>query len=110
MNATLLWACERFSEGNLADALPHLALDVRWVIVGERRTVEGLAALQVLARQMVGQSPSTLRNLRVLPAGESVVIEGEEAAAGSTSYCDIYTTGHDKIVEIRSYCLQKQGA
>jgi len=102
-----------FSEHRFDEALPHLARDVRWTIVGYM-VLEGADAGRHTC-------PETLESLEgtTTTYDRCVVVAGEDAVAVDTfarytrpdgmtavASCDIYEFDDDQITAITSYAVE----
>ena len=105
---------EAFSGHRFAEAVPHLAADARWVLVGQA-TIEGrdaiVAACENTAGELAGTTTTFTRFVSV--ADESVVAVDAVAhyvdAAGEPSIvssCDIYEFDRDSLMAITSYAVE----
>jgi len=105
---------EAFSGHRFADAVPHLAPDARWVLVGQT-TIEGgdaiVAACENTAGELAGITTTFTRFVSVADAGGAVVdaVGRYVDEAGSTSVvssCDIYEFDGETLVTITSYAVE----
>jgi hypothetical protein len=102
-----------FSEHRFDEALPHLAKDVRWTIVGYM-VLEGADAVKQTCRETLEslEGTTTAYDRCVIVAGPDAVAvdtfvryirpDGVTAVAG----CDIYEVSGDKISAITSYAVE----
>lgn len=105
---------EAFSGHRFADAAAHLAVDARWVLVGET-TIEGrdaiVAACENTAAELAGTTTTFTRFLSVADA-HTVAVDAVARyvdAKGRTSVvssCDIYEFDRDMLVAITSYAVE----
>ncbi|MDQ8208504.1 nuclear transport factor 2 family protein [Coraliomargarita sp. SDUM461003] len=103
MNAKIIAACEAFSKGKAEAALPLLAEDIQWHIVGDR-SIDGSAAVKEMCEEAAAQGEPNFENGRVIKAKNHIIVEGADHDTGM-HYCDIYTSENDEITEITSYSL-----
>ncbi len=103
MNAKIIAACEAYSRGDSEKALPLIAEDVAWHIVGDR-TIIGLEAVREMCEEAAAEGKPNFENTRTIEGKHHVVVEGSDLDR-DVHYCDIYTSEHGKITEITSYCL-----
>jgi hypothetical protein len=105
---------EAFSGHRFADAVPHLAADARWVLVGQT-TIEGRDAIVAACENTAGELAATTTTFtRFLSVSEAGVVAVDAVAryvdeAGSTSVvssCDIYEFDGDALVTITSYAVE----
>jgi hypothetical protein len=105
---------EAFSGHRFADAHPHLAEDVRWVLVGGgvltgREAVR--EACEGTLSELTGATTEFLRFLTV-DGGDVVAVDaiGRYTAADGTvslvSSCDLYEFREDVVVTITSYTVE----
>ena len=101
-----------FSEHRFDEALPHLAKDVRWTIVGYM-VLEGADAVRQTCRATLESLEGTTTTYdRCVAAGSDTVAvdtfarytrpDGETAVAS----CDIYEFSGDVITAITSYAVE----
>jgi SnoaL-like domain len=101
-----------FSEHRFGEALPHLAKDVRWTIVGYM-VLEGADAVRQTCRDALESLEGTTTTYdRCLIGGSDTVAvdtfarytrpDGMTAVAG----CDIYEFGGEEITAITSYAVE----
>ena len=103
MNAKIIAACEAFSMGDSAPALPFIADGIEWHIVGDR-TIDGNAAVKEMCADAASQGQVNFQNGRVIKAKNHVIVEGADLDS-DMFYCDIFTIEKEQIVEITSYSL-----
>lgn len=103
MNTKIIAACEAFSMGDSAPALPLIADGIEWHIVGDR-TIAGNATVKEMCEDAASQEKPNFQNGRVIKAKTHVIVEGADLDT-DMHYCDIYSIEQDQIVEITSYCL-----
>ena len=103
MNAKIISACEAFSLGQSAKALPLIADEVEWHIVGDHSII-GKAGVESTCAEAEAEGNPNFKNVRVIPAKSHVVVEGHDIDS-DVHYCDIYTIEENLIYEITSYCL-----
>ena len=114
MTSTPREIAEAFSGHRFAQAYPHLADDVRWVLVGAE-VLHGAAAVQEACEATTaGLAGATTEFLRFLTVdgGEAVAVDaiGRYTAADGTvslvSSCDLYEFREDVVVTITSYTVE----
>jgi ketosteroid isomerase-like protein len=103
MNAKIIAACEAFSKGDSAGALPLIADDIEWHIVGDR-TISGNTAVRDMCEDAATHGSPNFKNGRVIRAKNHVIVEGADLDT-EMHYCDIYAIEQGRIVEITSYSL-----
>ncbi len=103
MNPKIVAACEAYSRGESERALPLIAENVEWHIVGDR-TISGIEAVREMCEEAAAESKPNFANGRVIQAKNHVVVEGANLDA-DVHYCDIYAVEDGQITEITSYCL-----
>jgi ketosteroid isomerase-like protein len=105
---------QAFSGHRFADALPQLAADVHWVLVGAgvlrgREAVR--EACETTATELAGTTTEFLRFVTV-DGGGAVAVDaiGRYTAADGTvslvSSCDLYEFRDDVVVTITSYTVE----
>lgn len=102
-----------FSEHRFDEALPHLAKDVRWTVVGYM-TLEGADAVRQTCRQTLEslQDTTTTYHRCVMAAQDGVVAVDTFAhysgPGGHTAVasCDIYEFTGEQIRTITSYAVE----
>ncbi|WP_059019339.1 nuclear transport factor 2 family protein [Mycobacterium sp. M26] len=102
-----------FSQHRFADALPHLAKDVRWTIVGYS-VLEGADAVARTCRDTagsIGETTPSWEHCLTVEQGDTVVVEvhgrytgGDSVTAVATCY--LYTFTGDRIASITSYAVE----
>ena len=95
-----------FSEHRFDEALPHIAKDVRWTVVGYM-VLEGADAVRQTCRETVGslEDTTTTYDRCVIAVDDRVVAvdpNGTTAVAG----CDIYEFSGEEITAITSYAVE----
>jgi ketosteroid isomerase-like protein len=102
-----------FSEHRFDDALPHLAKDVRWTIVGYM-VLEGADAVRQTCRETQASlegTTTTYDRCVVVASSDTVAVDtfahytrpdGETAVAS----CDIYEFAGEQITAITSYAVE----
>lgn len=103
MNAKIIAACEAFSMGESAPALPFISHGIEWHIVGDR-TIDGNAAVKEMCEDAAAQGKPNFQNGRVIKGKNHIIVEGADLDT-DMHYCDIYTIEKEQIMEIASYCL-----
>jgi ketosteroid isomerase-like protein len=103
MNAQIIAACEAFSMGDAQPALPFLADEVEWHIVGDR-TIDGNAAVKEMCADAASQGTPKFQNGRLIQAKNHLIVEGADLES-DMHYCDIYTIENGQIAEITYYSL-----
>lgn len=104
-----------FIDGKTEDFLKHCSDDVVWTMEGEK-TTEGKSAIREWMSQMEGFEPPKFTVDKMIADGDSVACYGEMSmsvppeAAGTYSYCDIYTFAGDKVKELRSFVVKHKSA
>jgi len=107
-----------FSSHDFEAAIPHLADDVAWILVGGESPVLGKTDVVDLCRQSAAEleevTTSFLR-MRVVVAEECVIVESlaQYAGADGTSVvasCDLYDFADGRVTEITSYNIELGGA
>lgn len=104
-----------FIEGKPEDFLKYCTEDVVWTMEGEK-TTEGLASVREWMTQMDGFEPPKFTVDKMIADGDTVACYGEMSmnappeAAGSYSYCDIYTFAGGKVKELRSFVVKHKSA
>jgi limonene-1,2-epoxide hydrolase len=102
-----------FSEHRFDEALPHLAKDVRWTIVGYM-VLEGANAVRQTCRETTEslEGITTTYDRCVIAAGSDVVAvdtfaryRGPDGVTAVAS-CDIYEFDGDEITAITSYAVE----
>jgi ketosteroid isomerase-like protein len=105
---------EAFSGHRFADAYPHLADDVRWVLVGagQLRGREAVKqACEGTVSELAGATTEFVRFLTV-EGDDAVAVDaiGRYTAADGTvslvSSCDLYEFRDDVVVTITSYTVE----
>jgi ketosteroid isomerase-like protein len=102
-----------FSEHRFDEALPHLAKDVRWTIVGYM-VLEGADAVRQTCRETTESLEGTTTTYKrcVIAAGSDAVAVDTFArytrADGMTAVasCDIYEFAGEQITAITSYAFE----
>ncbi|WP_167100985.1 nuclear transport factor 2 family protein [Mycobacterium sp. DL592] len=102
-----------FSQHRFQDALPHLAADVRWTIVGYS-VLEGADAVARTCRDTAGSLGETVADwdhCLVVEQGDTVVVEVHGRYTGqqtvtSVATCYLYTFTDDRIAAITSYAVE----
>ncbi|MFG1932292.1 nuclear transport factor 2 family protein [Mycobacterium sp. NPDC048908] len=105
--------CRAFSEHRFDEALPHLAKDVRWTIVGYM-VLEGAGAVRHTCRETLDslEGTTTSYDRCVVVAGEGAVAVDTFAryirADGMTAVasCYVYEFSSDQITAITSYAVE----
>jgi hypothetical protein len=103
MNAKIISACEAFSLGQSPKALPYIADEVEWHIVGDQ-SILGKAGVESTCAEAAAEGNPNFNNVRTITGKSHVVVEGHDIDS-DVHYCDIYTVEEDLIQEITSYCL-----
>lgn len=103
MNAKITAACEAFSLGKSAAALPLIADEVEWHIVGDHDIVGKIDLINTCDEAAAEGNPN-FKNVRTITGKSHVIVEGHDIDS-DVHYCDIYTVEEDLIYEITSYCL-----
>lgn len=111
---TITDIAQAFSSHRFTDAVPHLAADARWVLVGQS-TLEGrdaiVAACENTAAELAGTTTTFTRFLTVA-GSDAVVVDAvaryvDAAGEASTvSSCDIYEFTGDVLTTITSYAVE----
>lgn len=105
---------EAFSSHRFDEALPFVADDAEWTLVGQT-DLKGVAAIADACRSTAAElSDSATRFTRfdVAAEGDLVVIDAvgvytdKEGDTSSVAACDLYTFRDDRIVGIRSYAIE----
>jgi limonene-1,2-epoxide hydrolase len=105
---------EAFSGHRFAEAVPHLAADARWVLVGQA-TIEGRDAIVAACENTAAElAATTITFTRFLSAADAGVVAVDAVGryvdeAGRTSVvssCDIYEFDRDTLVAITSYAVE----
>jgi hypothetical protein len=107
MNAKIVSACEAFSLGQSVKALPFIADDVEWHIVGDLSII-GKAGVENTCAEATAEGNPNFENIRVIEGKSHVIVEGHDLES-DVHYCDIYTVEENLIQEITSYCLTAFG-
>ncbi len=102
-----------FSEHRFDEALPHLAKDVRWTIVGYM-VLEGADAVKQTCRETLEslEGTTTAYDRCVIAAGPDAVAVDTFAryirpdGVTAVASCDIYEVSGDKISAITSYAVE----
>jgi hypothetical protein len=105
MNAKITAACQAFSLGQSARALPLIADEVEWHIVGDHSII-GKAGVEDTCAEAEAEGNPNFKNLRTIESKSHVIVEGHDLE-GDVHYCDIYTIEENLIYEITSYCLAR---
>ncbi len=114
MSPTIAEVAEAFSRHDFAATYPHLAEDVRWDVVGDRR-IAGRDAVVGACEDSAAHLRSvttTFSAFRVLPGADFVVTESTAEYAdadGATSTirsCDVYRFAGRELAEITSYTVE----
>lgn len=105
MKAKIIAACEAFSLGQSAKALPLIADEAEWHIVGDHIIV-GKAGIEQTCAEAAAEGNPNFKNIRTIEGKFHVVVEGNDLDS-DIHYCDIYTIEEDTIHEITSYCLAR---
>ena len=95
-------------------AIPRLAENVVWTLVGEEplRGKDGVLALLEATEAELAATTSEFERFRSIPAGDTVVIDSvahyvdATGDASTVASCDIYTFEEGLITEIRSYNIE----
>lgn len=111
---TITDIAEAFSAHRFTDAVPHLAADARWVLVGQS-TLEGcdaiVAACENTAAELAGTTTTFTRFLTVAGA-DAVVVDAvaryvdASGQAAVVSSCDIYEFAGEALTTITSYAVE----
>ena len=100
-----------FMEGRTEGFLEHCAEDVVWVMEGDQ-TTNGKSAIREFMSQMEGAAPPKFTVDRVIADDDVVACYGQMSmdippeAAGTYSYCDVYTFASGKVKELRSFVVK----
>jgi hypothetical protein len=102
-----------FSEHRFEQALPHLAKDVRWTVVGYM-VLEGADAVRQTCRETTESLEDTTTTYdRCVVAAQNDVVAVDTFARysgpnGTTAVasCDIYEFGGEEITAITSYAVE----
>ena len=100
MNAKITAACEAFSLGQSVKALPLIADEVEWHIVGDHSII-GKAGVEDTCAEAEAEGNPNFKNLRTIESKSHVIIEGHDLES-DVHYCDIYTIEESLIYEITS--------
>lgn len=106
MKPKIIAACEAFSLGQSAKALPQIADEAEWHIVGDHIIV-GKAGIENTCEEAEAEGNPNFKNMRTIEGKFHVIVEGNDLDS-DIHYCDIYTIEEDTIYEITSYCLARQ--
>lgn len=114
MSLTPEEVAQAFSSHRFEDALPYLADDIVWSLVGDE-PVLGRAAVETLCRssaQDLSDVTTEFQRFRTVVGGDSVVVDSlarYTEAGGDVSVvasCDIYDFIDERITEIVSYTIE----
>lgn len=115
--STIAAVAEAFSRHRFDEALPHVAADARWVLVGQA-VLEGrdaiAAACDRTTAELTGTTTTFTRFLAV-PGPDAVAVDVVARyvdPTGSTSVvssCDIYEFDGDTLTTITSYAVELTG-
>ncbi len=113
MSATQREVAEAFSRHDFEKAYPHLAEDVRWVVVGDRKFAGRDAVIGACDESAAYLSTvsTTFRAFEVLAGDDFVVtnstaeyaVDGEASVVAS---CDIYRFAGGALTAITSYTVE----
>lgn len=105
---------EAFSSHRFEEALPFVADDAEWTLVGEA-DLHGASAIAEACRSTAGEladSSTTFIRFDVAADGDLVAIDAVgvyTSPSGDTSSvasCDLFTFSDGRIVSIRSYAIE----
>lgn len=113
MTRTNVEIAEAFSRHRFDEAVPYLADDVTWTVIGDERLIGKatvIAACERSAEYLSGVT-TTFHRFRSVAGGDCVVVDTHAEYTdpdGSTSWvasCDLYDFVAGTLTEVRSYNL-----
>ena len=95
-------------------AIPRLADDVVWTLVGEEplRGKDAILALMEATEAELAATTSEFERFRSIPAGDTVIVDSvahyvdSTGDASTVASCDIYEFAEGQVREIRSYNIE----
>ena len=101
-----------FDRGDVEGFLSCCADDVVWTMVGDK-TVKGKRAIREWMGSMPVEPPkftvdAVFGDGDLATAFGDMTMKEKDGSVGPYSYCDVYRFKGDKIVELKSYVIQKK--
>ena len=105
---------EAFSSHHFADAYPHLAQDVRWILVGGPTITGRQAVIDTCEETLreLAQTATQFINFRAIVGADSVVVDAigqydsPDESTSTVASCDIFDFVDDSITAITSYTVE----